>query len=125
MMKNRRRRRKRRGGERRVPVRGFEPDFLYPLENVTIAQGRDAIFTCVVNNLGGHRVSSSVTDTHVNTGGSIVFPTDSSAMKVIQTVYHQLQRYTFFELDHIKLVSIPSSLLKSAAITFGVPGKEG
>jgi len=28
-----------------------------PLENVTIAQGRDATFTCVVNNLGGHRVS--------------------------------------------------------------------
>lgn len=36
---------------------GFEPDFLYPLENVTIAQGRDAMFTCVVNNLGGYRVS--------------------------------------------------------------------
>lgn len=36
---------------------GFEPDFLYPLENVTIAQGRDATFTCVVNNLGGYRVS--------------------------------------------------------------------
>ncbi|GBP44529.1 hypothetical protein EVAR_86752_1 [Eumeta japonica] len=36
---------------------GLEPDFLYPLENVTIAQGRDATFTCVVNNLGGYRVS--------------------------------------------------------------------
>nr|CAH7751252.1 unnamed protein product [Callosobruchus chinensis] len=36
---------------------GFEPDFLYPLENVTVAQGRDATFTCVVNNLGGYRVS--------------------------------------------------------------------
>ncbi|KPI94794.1 Lachesin [Papilio xuthus] len=36
---------------------GLEPDFLYPLENVTIAQGRDAMFTCVVNNLGGYRVS--------------------------------------------------------------------
>ncbi|GLH04128.1 Opioid-binding protein/cell adhesion molecule-like [Gryllus bimaculatus] len=35
---------------------GFEPDFLYPLENVTIAQGRDAMFTCVVNNLGGYRL---------------------------------------------------------------------
>lgn len=38
-------------------VFGFEPDFLYPLENVTVAQGRDATFTCVVNNLGGYRVS--------------------------------------------------------------------
>jgi hypothetical protein len=36
---------------------GYEPDFIYPLENVTIAQGRDATFTCVVNNLGGYRVS--------------------------------------------------------------------
>uniref|UniRef100_A0A2S2PES2 Lachesin n=1 Tax=Schizaphis graminum TaxID=13262 RepID=A0A2S2PES2_SCHGA len=39
-------------------VNGFEPDFLFPLENVTIAQGRDAIFTCVVNNIGGNRVSA-------------------------------------------------------------------
>ena len=35
----------------------FEPDFVFPLENVTISQGRDATFTCVVNNLGGYRVS--------------------------------------------------------------------
>jgi len=41
-----------------VSVNGFEPDFLFPLENVTIAQGRDAIFTCVVNNIGGNRVSA-------------------------------------------------------------------
>ena len=40
-----------------VSAEGLEPDFLYPLENVTIAQGRDAMFTCVVNNLGGYRVS--------------------------------------------------------------------
>lgn len=38
-------------------VGAFEPDFVIPLENVTVAQGRDATFTCVVNNLGGHRVS--------------------------------------------------------------------
>ncbi|XP_059474237.1 lachesin-like isoform X1 [Neocloeon triangulifer] len=37
---------------------GYEPDFIYPLENVTIPQGRDATFTCVVNNLGGYRVSA-------------------------------------------------------------------
>lgn len=30
---------------------------MIPLENVTVAQGRDATFTCVVNNLGGYRVS--------------------------------------------------------------------
>lgn len=36
-----------------LPVSAFEPDFVFPLENVTVAQGRDAVFTCVVNNLGG------------------------------------------------------------------------
>lgn len=46
-----------------VGVVGFEPDFLYPLENVTIAQGRDATFTCVVNNLGGHTVAWIKADT--------------------------------------------------------------
>ncbi|XP_070508066.1 lachesin-like [Chironomus tepperi] len=38
-------------------VSAFEPDFVFPLENVTVAQGRDATFTCVVNNLGGYRVA--------------------------------------------------------------------
>ncbi|KAF2903426.1 hypothetical protein ILUMI_02760 [Ignelater luminosus] len=46
-----------------VAVSGFEPDFLYPLENVTVAQGRDATFTCVVNNLGGYRVAWIKADT--------------------------------------------------------------
>ncbi|XP_023287950.1 lachesin [Orussus abietinus] len=41
----------------RYRVTGLEPDFLKPLENVTIPQGRDATFTCVVNNLGGYRVA--------------------------------------------------------------------
>lgn len=36
-------------------VSALEPDFVFPLENVTVAQGRDAVFTCVVNNLGGYR----------------------------------------------------------------------
>lgn len=48
-----------------VTVSGFEPDFLVPLENVTIAQGRDATFTCVVNNLGGYRVSGELATARV------------------------------------------------------------
>ncbi|XP_020292957.1 lachesin-like isoform X2 [Pseudomyrmex gracilis] len=44
-------------------VTGLEPDFAYPLENVTIPQGRDATFTCVVNNLGGYRVAWIKADT--------------------------------------------------------------
>uniref|UniRef100_A0AAG5DCH7 Ig-like domain-containing protein n=1 Tax=Anopheles atroparvus TaxID=41427 RepID=A0AAG5DCH7_ANOAO len=43
----------------------FEPDFVYPLENVTVAKGRDATFTCVVNNLGGYRVSGEATPARV------------------------------------------------------------
>lgn len=53
-----------------VSVTGLEPDFSYPLENVTIPQGRDATFTCVVNNLGGYRVSpsSSASGDHSGSG---------------------------------------------------------
>jgi len=36
---------------------GLEPGFVSPLENMTIAAGRSAHFTCVVNNLGGHKVT--------------------------------------------------------------------
>ncbi|KAJ6648677.1 hypothetical protein Bhyg_03908 [Pseudolycoriella hygida] len=43
-----------------TPASAFEPDFVFPLENVTIAQGRDATFTCVVNNLGGYRTDNVV-----------------------------------------------------------------
>ena len=35
---------------------GFEPGFVSPLDNITAAAGRSAHFTCVVNNLGGHKV---------------------------------------------------------------------
>lgn len=40
---------------------------MFPLENVTIAQGRDATFTCVVNNLGGYRVSGDTAPARVCT----------------------------------------------------------
>lgn len=48
-----------------ILVNAFEPDFVFPLENVTISQGRDATFTCVVNNLGGYRVSGEGTPARV------------------------------------------------------------
>ncbi|XP_055381701.1 lachesin [Condylostylus longicornis] len=35
----------------------FEPDFLSTLDNLTVTQGRDISFTCVVNNLGQYRVA--------------------------------------------------------------------
>ncbi|XP_076750476.1 lachesin isoform X2 [Xylocopa sonorina] len=44
-------------------VSGLEPDFVRPLVNITIPQGRDATFTCVVNNLGGYRVAWIKADT--------------------------------------------------------------
>ncbi|XP_078048531.1 lachesin [Augochlora pura] len=51
-------------------VTGLGPDFVYPLENVTIPQGRDATFTCVVNNLGGYRVSPSSSASGDHSGGA-------------------------------------------------------
>ncbi|XP_076641555.1 lachesin [Halictus rubicundus] len=51
-------------------VTGLEPDFVYPLENVTVPQGRDATFTCVVNNLGGNRVSPSSSASGDHSGGA-------------------------------------------------------
>ncbi|KAI5644545.1 immunoglobulin domain-containing protein [Phthorimaea operculella] len=35
-----------------------EPEFLSPLENLTVAQGRDVHFTCTVNHLGGYKTST-------------------------------------------------------------------
>ncbi|EDS37883.1 conserved hypothetical protein [Culex quinquefasciatus] len=32
-----------------------QPEFLAPLDNLTVTQGRDVSFTCVVNNLGQYR----------------------------------------------------------------------
>ncbi|XP_014612374.1 PREDICTED: lachesin-like [Polistes canadensis] len=51
-------------------VTGLEPDFSFPLQNVTIPQGRDATFTCVVNNLGGYRVSPSSSTSGDHSGGA-------------------------------------------------------
>ncbi|ODM99312.1 Lachesin [Orchesella cincta] len=51
-----------RRGTRRLenggPVSGtdFQPEFAEPLENLTVAIGRDATFTCIVRGLGGYRV---------------------------------------------------------------------
>ena len=33
------------------------PEFIYPIDNMTVAAGREASFTCVVNNLEGHKVA--------------------------------------------------------------------
>ena len=35
---------------------GFAPQFVEALDNVTVTEGREAIFTCVVDHLGGYRV---------------------------------------------------------------------
>ncbi|XP_076177114.1 lachesin [Ptiloglossa arizonensis] len=51
-------------------VTGLVPDFVYPLQNVTIPQGRDATFTCVVNNLGGYGVSPSSSASGDHSGGA-------------------------------------------------------
>jgi hypothetical protein len=35
---------------------GFEPEFTDSMTNVTVATGRDAVLSCSVANLGGHKV---------------------------------------------------------------------
>ena len=40
-----------------IQVAEPEPEFLAPLENLTVTQGRDVFFTCVVNHLGAYKVS--------------------------------------------------------------------
>ncbi|XP_059081716.1 protein amalgam-like [Tigriopus californicus] len=39
------------------PVDAYQPGFISPLENTTVASGRSAHFTCVVKHLGGHKVA--------------------------------------------------------------------
>nr|XP_023011861.1 lachesin-like [Leptinotarsa decemlineata] len=39
------------------------PEFLAPLENHTVTQGRDVYFTCVVNHLGSYKVAWIKSDT--------------------------------------------------------------
>ena len=43
-----------------VSVDASLPEFIYPIDNITVAAGRDAQFTCVVNNLEGHKVSGNI-----------------------------------------------------------------
>ena len=40
-----------------IAVFGASPEFIYAIDNITVAAGREAQFTCVVNNLEGHKVS--------------------------------------------------------------------
>ena len=51
-----------------VTVEASVPEFIYPIDNITVAAGRDAQFTCVVNNLEGHKVGflvfSQLADIH-------------------------------------------------------------
>jgi hypothetical protein len=42
-----------------IQVTDLEPEFLQPLENHTVTQGRDIFFTCVVNHLGTYKVRVS------------------------------------------------------------------
>ncbi|XP_016838656.1 lachesin [Nasonia vitripennis] len=41
----------------------FQPEFVKPLQNLTIPLGRDAVFTCHVEHLGGYRVGWVKADT--------------------------------------------------------------
>ena len=40
-----------------IAVFGASPEFIYAIDNITVAAGREAQFTCVVNHLQGHKVA--------------------------------------------------------------------
>ena len=44
----------------KIAVVSITPEFIYPIDNITVATGRDASFTCVVNYLQGHKVGKSL-----------------------------------------------------------------
>lgn len=48
-----------------------QPEFLAPLDNFTVTQGRDISFTCVVNDLGPYRVSEYWINKYNLVGNSI------------------------------------------------------
>ncbi|XP_035710917.1 protein amalgam [Folsomia candida] len=41
----------------------YEAGFIGPMKNVTVVQGKDASFTCMVDNMGGHRIAWIKVDT--------------------------------------------------------------
>ncbi|KAH0540381.1 hypothetical protein KQX54_016686 [Cotesia glomerata] len=41
----------------------FQPEFVAPIANLTVPLGRDALFTCLVEHLGGYRVGWVKADT--------------------------------------------------------------
>jgi hypothetical protein len=43
-----------------VTVYGLEPKLVREMKNVTVPKGKDAVFTCEVHDLGGHRVSTRI-----------------------------------------------------------------
>lgn len=48
-----------------VSAHGLEPEFSVSPKDVRVPQGRDAIFTCVVKDLGGYRVSANIAPARV------------------------------------------------------------
>lgn len=44
-------------------LRDAEPDFLGPIENVTVPLGREAVLTCSVSDIGDYKVRAKLRDT--------------------------------------------------------------
>ncbi|XP_037937108.1 lachesin-like [Teleopsis dalmanni] len=111
-------------------VGAFEPDFVFPLENVTIAQGRDATFTCVVNNLGGHRVSGETTTARTatlevvippdiimeETSGDMMVPEGGSAKLVCRARGHPKPKITWRREDGREIIARNGAHQKTKAL---------
>lgn len=48
-----------------VSLRDAEPDFAGPIQNVTVALGREAVLTCSVTDLGDYKVTHFIHFTFV------------------------------------------------------------
>ncbi|KAJ9600603.1 hypothetical protein L9F63_026260, partial [Diploptera punctata] len=69
-----------------------EPEFLQPLENHTVTQGRDVFFTCVVNHLGSYKVAwikfrleSDPGNTHAHGGAQPTAVRDTQRTQHVET----------------------------------------
>lgn len=79
-----------------------QPEFLAPLDNFTVTQGRDVSFTCVVNDLGHYRVS----DINLH---NILFAI---------SFFPSLSRFSFSLLSHSFVFHIGWESVPSTVISF-------
>jgi hypothetical protein len=75
-----------------IAVTEQEPEFLQPLENHTVTQGRDIFFTCVVNHLGPYKVRVSGVEIQTTKLTCVMSPATYEVRRSIQGYGPMLHR---------------------------------